>query len=895
MDRYERSHDGAVHTDGATRSVPQLVEAALTGRATLLLLLGRNGEDVHSVIDSLVRPVAFNAGVRETDVVEVTGLAWERELAFGVLDRLGLDHADPAKGLAKAAATGAQVRIVAEAADADAESLRALSSAVHRLGNQPVLIVVAATVDDPAREDLGVLGELRRGHRRTTALVEAMDATAVREFASGLGVTLDEGVARRLSRHTDGSPSQIAELLAHHNPSAWKSPDAQIPATPSEIARVKVALAEAGPKVTALVQACATIGRWIPIEEAGAVGEVENPLEVLDQAIAAGLLQVRRASLRLLVGFPTRMGRAAAYESISVARQRALHLRAAEISSDRGLALRQRAMAIGGPSAEVAAEIGAYAEKCAAEGVWDTAGEAWLAASRLSPIEPEQTSYLVASVDAKVSAGKLFDALALIPELERTVVSAQRDGVLGYHQLLLGHRDEAEMLLTRAWRGVELEPDTETEAVIAHRLALHALIDWDSEQLVRWCEIAMDRAPDSVAGLEARTMYGLGLAGCGRAEEALEAYGQVTGQVRTGAQGQRALMGQGWLHLALDRVPLGAHELEMSAPTTIWRGSSRISLWANAWLAHARLALGDLRAAQAAVDRALPMLEETGQNIVLPLVHWAGAHVASLRGEMDLAERHAARAASVRTDYGGMQVAATMARAAVAMAQSDYTGVLRAFEQMPVDDMNPGINEPGFWPWHDTYAIALVATGDPAAADEFLIPHEKLAAERQHRSTMARLGGVRGRILFTQGQTAAGREAFETAIGQISDLPLPLLRAKLHFTFGQALRRLGKRRDAEGELYRARRGFAAMGATGYVARCDRELKAGSRTRDADSLTDLTPQEQAVVDLVLQGMTNREVAATLFISVKTVQYHLTRVYSRLGVRSRSELAALRLGT
>lgn len=51
----------------------------------------------------------------------------------------------------------------------------------------------------------------------------------------------------------------------------------------------------------------------------------------------------------------------------------------------------------------------------------------------------------------------------------------------------------------------------------------------------------------------------------------------------------------------------------------------------------------------------------------------------------------------------------------------------------------------------------------------------------------------------------------------------------------------------------------------------------------------------MVDLVVQGMTNREVAATLFISVKTVQYHLTRVYSRLGVRSRAELAALRLGS
>ena len=120
---------------------------------------------------------------------------------------------------------------------------------------------------------------------------------------------------------------------------------------------------------------------------------------------------------------------------------------------------------------------------------------------------------------------------------------------------------------------------------------------------------------------------------------------------------------------------------------------------------------------------------------------------------------------------------------------------------------------------------------------------------------------------------------------------MPLLRARIHLGYGQALRRLGKRRDAETELYHARRGYAAMGATGYVARCDRELKAGTRTRDSASVTELTAQEQAVVDHVVQGKTNREVAESLFISVKTVQYHLTRIYARLGIRSRSELTAL----
>lgn len=891
MENFERD---VPQSDGTTKSVPQLVEAALAGRATLLLLLGRNGDDVQSVIETLVRPAAMAQGVGGNDLIEVTGLPWERDREFGVLDRLGVDRKEPAKSLGKIV-TGPTVIAVTEAAAADAASLRALSSAVHRMSGAPLLVLVASSVADPTRDDDSPLSELRRAHRRTTCVIEAMDSHDVRVFVSGMGIALDEGVARRLSQHTDGSAAAIAELLAHHDPTAWKASDFQLPATPSALARMRSTLAEAGPDVTALVEACAIIGQWAPIEEIAAVAQLSDPLPVLDRAIDRDLLRVRRASLRLLVGFPNRMTRAAAYESMGVVRQRSLHQWAATWMSDEGLALQQEALSAGGPDADLSVRLAAYAERCATDGAWDAAAESWLAASRLSVTEEDRNRHLVACVEAKVSAGNLYDALAFIPELERAAVSARRDGVLGYYQLLLGHRDEAEMLLGRAWAGAQTLGEPPAEAAVAHRQALHSLVDWDAENLVRWCEAAMAVDPESVAGIEAFAMYGLGLGGSGRIEEALRACAEATRRLRSGAQGQRALMGQGWLHLAQDRVPLAAHELETAAPTSVWRGSTRISLWANAWLAQARLALGDLRAAQAAVDRAVPMLTDSGQNITLPLVHWAGAEIAALRGDLDAAEAHATKASSVRTDYQGMQLAATMARVAAAMARSDYTGVLRAFEPLEIADLHLGINEPGFWPWQDAYAIALVANGEREAADEFLKPHEELAAVRQHRSSMARLGGARGRLLFAQGDLEGGREAFEIALGQISDLPLPLLRARLHLEFGQALRRIGKRRDAEAEFYRARRGFAGMGATGYVDRCNNELKAGSRTRDGDSLTALTPQEQAVVDLVLQGLTNREVAARLFISVKTVQYHLTRVYSRLGVRSRAELAALRLSS
>jgi DNA-binding CsgD family transcriptional regulator len=188
-----------------------------------------------------------------------------------------------------------------------------------------------------------------------------------------------------------------------------------------------------------------------------------------------------------------------------------------------------------------------------------------------------------------------------------------------------------------------------------------------------------------------------------------------------------------------------------------------------------------------------------------------------------------------------------------------------------------------------------------AEADAFLTPHEARSAARGHRSATARLRAVRGRILAAGGDVDAAREAFEGALQGLGDLPMPYLRARINFAAGQTLRRAGKRREAEAALHRAREGYQGIGALAYADRCDRELKAGTRARvvpggsggnrATPAAIGLTPQEQAVVELVAGGLTNREAASHLFVSVKTVQYHLTRVYARLGVRSRSELAAL----
>ena len=189
------------------------------------------------------------------------------------------------------------------------------------------------------------------------------------------------------SAKTDIRPGVVSTSLqkrAARRRTGWRGwtavPDSPLPPTARALRTVRALLAE-DDQVRLLVEACAIIGRWAVLEEVATLAELDDPLPVLDRAVDLGVLRTRRASMRLLVGFRSRLVRAAAYESMGVARQRELHIRAARVLADEGARLRQRALAAGGPDAELAAELDDWAARCASGGSWEQAGEAWLAAS----------------------------------------------------------------------------------------------------------------------------------------------------------------------------------------------------------------------------------------------------------------------------------------------------------------------------------------------------------------------------------------------------------------------------------------------------------------------------------------------------------------------------------
>jgi DNA-binding NarL/FixJ family response regulator len=121
-------------------------------------------------------------------------------------------------------------------------------------------------------------------------------------------------------------------------------------------------------------------------------------------------------------------------------------------------------------------------------------------------------------------------------------------------------------------------------------------------------------------------------------------------------------------------------------------------------------------------------------------------------------------------------------------------------------------------------------------------------------------------------------------------------RARTELAFGEHLRRARRRVDAREHLRTALALFEDLGATPFAERAAAELRASGETarrRDVTTATDLTPQERQVAGLVRQGLSNRDVAAQLFVSPRTVDFHLRNVFSKLGVTSRAELTALPL--
>lgn len=874
-------------------------DAAVLGKPQIAVVHGSEGMGKSSLVEHYLRRL------EGFPVLRGSGARWESGVQSGVLDQLlrgtGQSPADDdwqqaGRQLLKVMDRdddGPVILVVENLQWVDTSTLRALLHAVRRLDSEMVFLIVTINDEESFQLPEGCR-DLLSDPIATHVRAGPLSAADIQTLSTAvIGVDLSGPAAHQLAAHTGGNPRYTRQLLEETPAGVWREGSPQLPAPKCLTLGTAGKLAQLAAETRALVEAAAVLGMRCTVADAAALGGISEPLVHVDEACDAGILTVSGYTL-LTVSFPNPLLHTAVYRSMGQIQRTGLHRAAAAVVDNEGTNLRHRVAATPLPDKELAAELEAFAERQAELGAWSTVADALLQAGQLYPTRTGRETRLLRALDAMIGAGELPRALTYMQEVESFAPSPLREAVTGYLAMLQGRKSQAEVLLDTAWKQCDPAADGPTAALIAQRCVLHSLGRWDGDALIKWAERAVSLAvPDSPAAIESRAIAGLGVAAMGRTGEAEVSYAELSGRDDLGAQLHRVQMARGWLHLAADQPETAHDELSSAVSTEFRMGSFRISLWARAWCARTEFTTGAWDAALETVERGFVLQESVGMDLLRPLLHWTATQIHALRGDWELAEDHLRRGSASTQNYPIMQLPACMAKAHFAEAKADYDGVLRAFEPVLRLDRSAGLDEPGFWPWQDTYANALVMTDRAGEASDFLAPLEHLAQARQHRSTMARLAYVRGRIQGAEGDIEKAAETFEGALAQLDSMHMPYLRGRVKFAYGQTLRRAGKRRHAAAMLTEARDAFASIGAETYVDRSARELQAtgvNMSRRDFLDFSGLTAQEQAVANLVADGASNKQAALELYVSVKTIQYHLTRTYAKLGISSRSELAA-----
>ncbi len=310
-------------------------------------------------------------------------------------------------------------------------------------------------------------------------------------------------------------------------------------------------------------------------------------------------------------------------------------------------------------------------------------------------------------------------------------------------------------------------------------------------------------------------------------------------------------------------------------------------------LAHTEYLLGAWDDAVSHAQIAASLSQDAGQDWILV---WALTSVVPpLAGRGSPAAVDYLRQAqeAFRTHAGGRAAALHMASARIAHANADHMSVAASLRWFAARQSCDPL-EPALLPWRPLYAEALARTGRSDDAEAVIAPAEQAASDRGNRTALLAATRARAAVETARGRPVAADAAYRGAAELAADLPLPFERGLLELDHGSFLRRAGRRSAAVTVLEAARDRFAVLGAAPYLARCERELATCGhvvpRMRPAGTTESLTPQEVTVARFAGNGLSNREIATEMVLSVRTIEYHLTNVYAKLGLRSRAQLAA-----
>ena len=641
--------------------------------------------------------------------------------------------------------------------------------------------------------------------------------------------------------------------------------------------------------------AAAVLGPRSPLHLAGELAGIDDPPVALEQAAAASVLAEVPGELGDDISFVHPLVRSAVYYDLGAARRAALHRRAAGLlSGERSLA--HRVAAAAGPDEALAADLEEAARDAQSSGRTALAASLFAQAATASAEAGPRERRLFDAFEAHLAGGDVAGAEALAPLVERASPGARRSALLGTLDLFAGRLASAELRLGEAWQAGD-----RSEPWLAGALCEQVpvfLMQERGDEAVLWGRRAVEAAEGNPpVHHRARGLLALALVWTYRVPEALALLDQLPGPgEQLAAIDLDALILRGTARLWAGYPELAFPDLSHAAARLRGGSSARFAGVCLTYLACAEYLLGAWDEALAHAELAMSLVRDAGYGILSALVHHFATLVPIGRGDFALAARHIEAAHAAAAALGEAWAGTVTAEAALAMARGAPADALHTVARVREEWKGKWFGITGLLDWRSLEVEALVALGQPELAAERLGELEQLQGGGAAPLASASTARLRALLSMARGDRAAASRAFADAWEHASGLRVPLVLARLEMDEARFLRQSGQRKRALARLRSASARLAALGAGPYAQLCDQEL-ARCQAPPAPGQTrrelGLTTAEFAVARAVAKGLTNKETADELYLSVKTIEFHLSHIFMKLDIRSRRELAR-RLG-
>jgi DNA-binding CsgD family transcriptional regulator len=713
-----------------------------------------------------------------------------------------------------------------------------------------------------------------------------------------LGLSLARPVLRRLHATSAGNPFfalEIGRALVARGASGEPGEPLPVPDSLHDLVRERIGLLS--PRARDLLPTVAALSQ--PTVEILRALHPDLPVdEALEEAEGKEVLAVRDGQVR----FTHPILAASVYGGLAPGARRHLHARLARVAADPEEHARHLALAAAAPHAGVAAVLDEAALRAFTRGAPATAAELVQRARDLTP-SGDTASRLRRTVEAgrfSFEAGDTARACALLEEVLAAPcppdIAADARNQLARIATFTGDLRRAASL----YRATLADPGVR----VAYHVEAGDGLAWALVQLREDLDEAVRRARSA-----ARTARSLGATD--HRAEAMSAQAAARLLLGGGPGAWRTIEEAVRLARPLDalsdprvvRHPLFSHAVMSSwadrpgasvemfgalLRRCVERGDEGSMSRILFGLSCGHLLLGDPEAAARYAEEGHLVAEQAGQapqfGLLLFCRALVQAHLGALEEAVEIAGRDLARARE-----RGADVAEMVNRRALGFAYltaGDDEAAHRFLGPLVERTHHVGVVEPGAVRFIPDDVEALISLGRLDEAARALDRFEEACRRTRRASGLAAAARCRGLHHAASGDPEAALAALERALRYHARVPIPFERARTLLALGVVQRRARRTGAARASLEEARRIFEAVGAAPWAGRAEREARrTGGRTAAAG----LTTTEHRVAELVAEGRSNAEVAAALFVTVKTVEAHLSRIYAKLGVRSRTELA------